>query len=222
MTEEPEKRPQEEPTEDEDDALREPVQLSAPVSLAVTLSRVLLRVLSPFEQLSRRGRITLALGAVIAFNVLRRVARENPSFAPYVTILMAIYTAVVFLTWLSGPLIILVLMLDPVARMTIDPGERRAALNVGACLGIALVFAVASLGQGRLLGSALGLAFAALAFATAYGANERWRRWLTGFAASAAGLAFAAGVLPAETGAPLLTGAILVSLASTWVGVLSQ
>jgi hypothetical protein len=180
---------------------------------------LLLRFFMWFGRLPPRTRTIVLVGGFLAYNTLRRTAAEQPAVRPFVLPLLLAYLAFVVLSWLADPLLNLLLMARPEGRRLLSPDERRAAMLVGSCLGLAAFLGVAAAGFGGTGAwlSALGLGFASFAIAAAYTRQGHKRRQLQTFAAIAVGSSLAAAVVPHALAATCLLLAIVCTAAATWL-----
>jgi tetratricopeptide (TPR) repeat protein len=180
---------------------------------------LLLRFFMWFGKLPPRTRTIVLVGGVLGYNTLRRTAADQPALRPFLLPLLLVYLAFVVLSWLADPLLNLLLMAREEGRRLLSPDERRSALLVGSCLGLAGLMGVVAAGTSRTgaLLSALGLGFASFAIAAAYTRRGRKRRQLQVCAAIAAGSSLAAGVVPQQLAATCFLLAILCTAASTWM-----
>lgn len=179
----------------------------------------LLRFFFWMGRLPQRTQWLLVIGGVVGYNFLRRTAEAQPELEPFIIPLLVFYGLFVLLSWLADPLLNLLLMTRSDARRLLQPDEKTGALLVGACLGLAIVFALASQlidWRGAVL-AALGVAFTSLAFAAAYQLLPgRGRRVLVVLGAGLCVAAIASSIAPTELAAALLVVVILGVAASLW------
>ena len=131
---------------------------------------VLLRYFFWLNTLSSRTQTMLAIGGVIAINMLRGYARANPELRPFVMPVVGIYAIFIFSTWLADPLLNLVLMRHPEGRRVLSDDDRHAGRAVGAALALALVLGLLSaFTPWKAAGlSAIAVGFTSLTLAGAY------------------------------------------------------
>jgi tetratricopeptide (TPR) repeat protein len=106
---------------------------------------LMLRYFLWMGRLSRRTQWAVVLGGVVGYQVLRRVADQNPVFAPWIWPVLLSYLGFVLMTWLAGPLFNLLLRLDRFGRHALTHDERLASNWVGSLLGLALLCGIAYL-----------------------------------------------------------------------------
>jgi hypothetical protein len=156
------------------------------------------------------------IGGLLAYNFLRRTARAEPELKPFITPLLIAYAGFVVLSWLSDPLLNLVLMARPEGRRLLTPDEKRGALLVGACLTLAaLLGGIAALTPWKSAGlSAFGVGFTSFA---AYNRKGQKRTQLQVLAGVAFCSSLAAGILPQQFASVGLAIAILCIVVGTWM-----
>lgn len=180
---------------------------------------LLLRFFMWFGRLPPRTRTIVLIGGFLCYNTLRRTAAEQPAVRPFIVPLLVAYVTFVVLSWLADPLLNLLLMARPEGRRLLGPDQRRAAVLVGSCLGLATLLGVVAgvSSHGRVWSSALGLGLASFAIAAAYTRQGRKRRQLQTLATIAVVSSLVAGVASAPLAGLCLLLAILCVAASTWM-----
>lgn len=172
----------------------------------------------------------ISLGAVLGYNVLRSVARTNPSLAPLIYPVLGAYLLFVLLTWIADSLFNFVLLLDPFGRLALSREQRVGAYWMGALIvsaaGSAILWLVT---RAPLAGEAAIMAtILALPLGGTLHCHAGWpRRTMAAITALLAGVALlrvvtAIGMTRAEQGASAYAGhfwtvVLGVALAS-WVG----
>jgi tetratricopeptide (TPR) repeat protein len=177
-----------------------------------------------FGKLPSRTRMLVLVGGVFGYNVLRRAAEDEPDLKPWITPVLIAYGIFVALSWLADPLLNLLLMTRAEGRRLLDADERRSALLVGGCLGLALLLgAVAGLSPWKPgFISAAGVALVSFAVAAAYHREGRRRRQLLTLGGTAFGLSLAAGIAAPPLGALCFVVAFLCVAVSTWMSHLGS
>lgn len=101
------------------------------------------------SKFSGRGQWMIILGAFFGVRILRSLADQNPSLAPWVTPIVVVYAVFALSTWIASPLFNLMLFLDPFGRMALSREEKITASIVGLCvLGSLLCLGSVALGVG--------------------------------------------------------------------------
>jgi len=180
---------------------------------------LLLRFFLWFSRLPTRTRTYVLIGGVLGYNFLRRTARAEPELKPFITPLLIAYAGFVVLSWLSDPLLNLVLMARFEGRRLLAPDEKRGALLVGACLALAaLLGGIAALSPWKSADlSAFGVGFTSFAVTAAYNRKGQKRTQLQVLAAVAFCSSLAAGILPQQFAGVGLAIAILCIVLGTWM-----
>lgn len=182
--------------------------------------RLLLRWFIYLHRIPRRTRNFLAIGGVLGYNFVRRLAAQSPELKPVLVPLLVAYVAFVVLSWLADPLLNLLLMARKDSRRYLDRDDRMSGTLVGACLAAAVLLGLAGAftgWEGAFL-SALGIGFTSFTVSAAFHEAEGPRRTrFLGMAVLAAVLSLWAGVAGAELAGLFLLGAILTIAASTWM-----
>lgn len=114
------------------------------------------------SKFSGRAQWGIILGAYFGMRVLRSLADQNPSLAPWVMPIVVVYAVWALSTWVASPLFNLMLFLDPFGRMALSREEKITARLVGLCvLGSLASLASVALGVGS-SGFLAAVAFALL------------------------------------------------------------
>ena len=166
-----------------------------------------------------RTRNLMALGAVLAYSVLRRQGEAYPALKPVIIPLLAAYLAFMLLTWLADPLLNLMLFARPDTRRLLQQDERRSGLLVGGALLTALVLVVTGMAfkwDGGLRG-AFGIGFATIAISAVFlSRGARKRKWLGALALIAVCGGIGAAALGGDLSAICLAVSVLATVISTW------
>jgi tetratricopeptide (TPR) repeat protein len=180
---------------------------------------LLLRFFLWFGKLPQRSRNFVLIGGVLGYNFLRRTAAAQPELKPFIVPVLVAYIAFLVLSWLADPLLNLLLMARPEGRRLLTADDRRGALLVGGCLGVAAALgAAAGLTSWTDAGvSALGVGLTSFAVAAAYQCEGRKRTRIQVLAGAAFGLSVVAGVAPDAIAGISLVLAIVCVAASTWM-----
>lgn len=152
----------------------------------------LLRWFLWMEEQDGRTRALLIVGGLVAYNALRGLVRANPTLAPVVYPVLALYALFLFMSWLADPLFNLLAAMNREARAFLSRDQRRGALLVGAGLLAAAVAMVAAVvgGGGNLLLTGLALLVLVLPLSGVYRCEPGWpRRAAAAYAALCALLA---------------------------------
>lgn len=91
------------------------------------------------SRFSRRGQWGIVLGAYFGNQVLRAIARANPSVAPYVWPICILYVCFALMTWLASPFFNLLLRINRFGRYALTPDQTSASNWFGLCLLLALL-----------------------------------------------------------------------------------
>lgn len=82
--------------------------------------RIMLSYFLWMMKLAGRAQWSIVIGGYIGYNVLRRVAQNNPQLAPYLMPLIIAYIVFAVMTWLAVPLFDLVLRLSRDGRLALS------------------------------------------------------------------------------------------------------
>ncbi len=183
-------------------------------------------------KLKGRVQVTIWIGAIVLFRVLRDLARRNPETAIVIWPVLGLYLVFLYFTWTADALFNLLLRLDRFGRHALLPDQVRASSWVGGMLALALAGAVLV----PLTGSPLAVALTGAALllvvplAATFQCDAGWPRLVMGVytavlaAAGLVGLAAFAGHLRGLHVPPagLLAAALFLPgvVISTWVGAL--
>lgn len=161
--------------------------------------RLMLRYFLLMSRLSSGAQWAIIIGLWVLSRILRSVADQNPSLAPYLLPIIYLYVVFVLMTWLSPHLFNLMLRMNRFGRHALS-AEQRQASNVlgGSIAGAAILFGAAWwVGDAALFVFALAWLGLMLPMAGAYAVPAGWpRRWmfaLTGFLLVVATAALAIG-----------------------------
>lgn len=83
-------------------------------------------------RLSGRAQTGIVLGGFFGYQMLVRVASENPGARPYVLPLLIAYGVFALMTWIASPLFNMFLRLHPLGRHALSPDQKLAGTWVGA------------------------------------------------------------------------------------------
>lgn len=166
-----------------------------------------------------RARRVMLIGTLLIFQLLSALGRAQPALQPFVTPLIGLYAAFVLLTWLADPVTNLLLMLKPEGKRLLSLDDQRAAIFVGASLGVALALVIAyavSRWEAALFGAVV-FAVTTLPVAGAFAlAPGRRRTVLLTVAGALAFCGVMASVAGSETGSLWMLGAMIGAMISTW------
>lgn len=158
--------------------------------------RMMLRYFLLMGRLSSGAQWAIIIGLWVLSRILRGVADQNPSLAPYLLPIIYLYAVFVVMTWLSPHLFNLMLRMNKFGRYALS-AEQRQASNV---LGVMIVGAAVLFGMAWWVNDAALFIFALagvglmLPVAGAYHAPAGWPRRVM-FGLTAFLLAVAAGAL---------------------------
>ena len=191
--------------------------------------RLFLRWAFFMQRFNEKNRTLIIIGLVIGFRVLRTLAA---AVHPLLVIpVVLIYYIFIFGTWLSSGIANLLILKDPVARMSLDPGEKAEGVAVGVLfigglitmtIGVALDMMPLAIAGGTLMIATIP--------ATLIFTNESPRGRLVFSAAMVAILGLGAYVVfdnathPGQkigegNSANAMVAAILVGLGTTWISM---
>jgi tetratricopeptide (TPR) repeat protein len=177
-----------------------------------------------FGKLPSRTRLLVLVGGVLGYNFLRRAAEDEPELKPLITPVLIAYGIFVALSWLADPLLNLLLMTRAEGRRLLDADDRRSALLVGGCLGLALllgIVATVTSWKGGFI-SGVGIALVSFSVAAAYQREGLRRTQLLTLSGLAFGLSVIAGITASPLGAICLVIAFLCVAVSTWMSHLGR
>jgi tetratricopeptide (TPR) repeat protein len=181
--------------------------------------RPILRFFLWMGSLQGRSQAWLILGFFFGARLLGRVARSQPSLAPFLYPVIFLYLAFVLLTWVSDPLFNLLLRLDRFGRLALSREQVQASNWFGGVLGLALLALAAGLvtGSETLFLVALGAAALILTVAAIFRCRPGWPRWtMAGYTVLIVILMSVALYRGATAG--FLGFALIGSVLSTWIG----
>lgn len=180
---------------------------------------LLLRFFLWFGRLQPRTRTLILVGGFLGYHWLRRAASLHPELRPFILPLLVLYLAFVVLSWLADPLMNLLLMARPEGRRLLDADQQRSAVLVGCCLalGVALGVGGAVSDQPRVALAGLGVGLASFATAAAGTRQGRRRTQFYAMAAAAVAASLGSAVAPESMAGALLLGAVLCTVAVTWI-----
>ena len=182
--------------------------------------RQLLRYFIWMSGRSSRERTMFAIGGVLGYNFLRRIARGQPDLAPVIWPVLIAYALFVVLTWLADPILDLMLSFDREGRRLLSRDRLRGGYVVGACLALAVLLGLGGLtGLGASLGLAgFGLAFIALPLAGVYQCEPGWPRVaMAGYVAALVALLTVGTTIDGGVGGSLFALAIVGAVLGTWL-----
>ncbi|HSA55355.1 MAG TPA: tetratricopeptide repeat protein [Gemmatimonadaceae bacterium] len=181
---------------------------------------LLLRFFFWLHTLAPRTRTWLAIGGVVGYNALRRIAAANPTLKPILVPVLVAYAVFVLASWLADPLLNLALMRHAEGRTALSEDDRRSGTRVGLCLAAAVILTVVALitpWDGAFAG-AIMIGLTSLTVAGAYNcAPGRYRRRLLTAASAFAVLGLAATVVPDAMAGNFMLIVVLGVAVSTWV-----
>ena len=104
---------------------------------------IMLRYFLWMSKLNRTAQWGIILGAYFGYQIIRAVARNNPSLAPLMWPLMIGYGLFALMTWIADPLFCLLLRMNRFGRLALSEEQRTASTWLGATLLIAIMGVVA-------------------------------------------------------------------------------
>ena len=184
--------------------------------------RVLLRFFLWMNRRSPRERTMLAIGGVLGYNVLRRVAHAVPVLKPVIWPVLAVYALFVLLTWVADPLLDAVLSFDREGRRLLTREKAWSGRLIAACLVLAIGIAVASLldDGDRLFLLAFALATLTIPLAAVFQCARGWPRVVMALYTLLVALLIAGGLLVSDDDAAggFFVLSILGSTVGSWIG----
>ena len=184
--------------------------------------RRLLRFFLWMNRRTPRERTLLAIGGVLGYNVLRRVAAAVPVLEPVIWPVLVAYALFVVLTWVADPLLDATLSFDAEGRRLLSREKVWAGRLVATVLALALGVGAASLvGLGESLDMlAMALAGFMIPLAAVFQCARGWPRWTMAAYAGLLALLIVGGVLASDARAAggLFMMAFLGSVLGSWIG----
>jgi tetratricopeptide (TPR) repeat protein len=186
------------------------------------LYRLMLRYFRWMASLSPQARMAIIVGGVLGFNVLRKVARAEPSLAPVIWPVLVAYVVFLVLSWTADVLFDSLLRLTAEGRAALTPDRVQASNWVLAALAAAGSLAVASRlvePPPDLLTGALVFGFLVLPLSGTFQCHPGWpRNTMVGLCASAALLGVVAITLPESRGGGVAAGlALVLIVVAAWL-----
>jgi len=184
--------------------------------------RMMLRYFRWMSSLSPRARVTFIFGGLIAYNVLRGVARAQPSLAPFIWPLLAAYVVFLVLSWTADVLFDSLLRLTAEGRAALTPDRVRASNWVMASIAVAASLGIASRfvePPPDLVGGALIFGFLVLPLSGTFQCHPGWpRSIMASLCAAAALLGVGAVTLPPDGGGGVAAGvAVILIVLGAWL-----
>jgi tetratricopeptide (TPR) repeat protein len=100
---------------------------------------IFLKYLFFMSRLSRGAQWGIIIGGYVGNNILRSVARSNPTLDPWIMPIRILYLAFVILTWTAHPLFDLLLRLNRFGRLALTREQIVASNWIGSTLALALL-----------------------------------------------------------------------------------
>lgn len=178
------------------------------------------------NRFSGRGRLFLVIGVLVAFRIARRVLGAYSTLAVY--LLVGVYMAFMYLSWVGQPLFNLMLLLDPKTQHLLSKEERTSGSALGATYVLAAILSVfVAMRAGTfpaLVTLALAIVFG-IPVSGAFATPKGWPRTVAFLIAGAIGLGVVSSALliafgPEEMrplGARIQIGSFLAAVLNTWV-----
>lgn len=181
--------------------------------------RQLLRYFLWMSRRTSRERTLYAVGGVVGYSFLRRIAGAQPEAAPFIWPILIAYGVFVVLTWLAEPLLDLMVSFDADGRRLLGRDRLLGGRVVGAWIALAIVLAIAgAVGPSRLLPTALGVALLSLLVAGVFQCERGWPRLAMATYTAAIVVVLAIGATTAgELGASLFGVALVGIVLGTWL-----
>lgn len=191
----------------------------------------LLRVMLAIGRLSARATGLLLIGFVVLQQALRAIARSVPALGTIIGPIIAIYLLFAWLTFAAGPLLNLLLFLDPLGRHALTSEQRIESMIIGPLVGVGIAATAIALTSGLatipLIVAILGLGLV-IPIAGVFATDDGWPRWvMLGIVMVAAALGVV-GVLASLSGRDAagfslgLISLLVISLSSWLVTPLSR
>lgn len=144
------------------------------------LYRWLLAYFLWMSRLTPRAQMGIIFGGFIGSRILRVLAQDNSSLAPWVMPIIFAYGAFAILTWLAPALFNLLLRLHPAGKYALGSDQKRASEVVAGLLGATLVAVLLALfteHHDQFGALAVGLFITALPASAIFNCARGWPRW---------------------------------------------
>ena len=140
--------------------------------------RIILSWFLWMSKLQQRAQFGVIIGAYFGYQILNRVARNNPALAPWINPLLIAYIAFALMTWLSSPLFNLVLRTSKFGRLALSDEQVRTSTWVGMCVlgSVGMLVAYFFAGSFEFLGCALAFALVIPPISRIYNCSPGWPR----------------------------------------------
>ncbi len=140
----------------------------------------MLRYFLWMAKLAAKAQWGLIIGAYIGYRILLSVAQNNPGLAPFVTPILILYVAFVFLSWTAVPLFNLTLRLNRFGRHALTADQRMGSNFVGLAvlIAIACLISWAITQHSLLLLATVYSAVLILPIAGTFSCDPGWPRWV--------------------------------------------
>jgi tetratricopeptide (TPR) repeat protein len=109
------------------------------------LYAAMLRYFLWMQRIEPRTQWMVVVGGLLGFQVVRRISRENPALAPWLTPLVVAYAAFVLLSWTAPQIFNAVLLASRDGRYALSHEQRRSGACMAAGVGALLTLGLAAL-----------------------------------------------------------------------------
>lgn len=182
--------------------------------------RTLLRWFLWIHAQTRLRQSVIIFGGIIGYSVLRRVAVNRPDLAPFIWPILIAYILFIVVSWIADPLFDTLLRFDKEGRTILTPDRIRASNWLVVGIGSAAIAAVAAAAgvHDHMIFVAITLGFLILPIAATFQVDPgRGRTVLVTLTSGIALMAIAILAVPEDTAVTLMTVALLLSAAATWI-----
>ena len=142
------------------------------------LYRLMLNWFLWMVKLKQKAQAGVIIGMFVGYNLLRRVANNNPDWAPWIWPILIAYIAFAVMTWMASPLFNLVLRTSKFGRLALSDEEIRTSTWVGLCVlgSLSMLGCYFVTGSATFLQTAFACALIIPPLAALYHCEEGWPR----------------------------------------------